>query len=101
MLTLNTVKNAPNLSKNPKANRKNGFARVEATPKNIGVMVVDDQAVVRVGLRVLLEDTPGMHFVSEAGDLETALSALGENQPDVILLDLLTSMIAYWNFYPS
>lgn len=57
----------------------------------IGVMLVDDHAVVREGYRRLLESEAGIHVVSEHADAESAQAAL-ERLPDggvdVIVLDL-------------
>jgi DNA-binding NarL/FixJ family response regulator len=78
-----------------------GRAASKAANDNIGVLVIDDQAVVRVGLRLLLEDTPGMRFVDEAHDLETARAAIAKVQPDVILLDLLMSDERALEFLPE
>jgi len=55
---------------------------------NISVLIVDDHPVVRQGLRVLLEVQDGIEVTGEAGDGATALALAGEQEPDVILLDL-------------
>jgi DNA-binding NarL/FixJ family response regulator len=55
---------------------------------NISVLIVDDHPVVRQGLRVLLEVQDGIEVTGEAGDGVTALALAGEQEPDVILLDL-------------
>ncbi|GAA3688881.1 response regulator transcription factor [Nonomuraea antimicrobica] len=54
----------------------------------IRVAVADDQAVVRMGLRTLLEREPGMECVGEAGDGREALALIGRTRPDVLLLDI-------------
>lgn len=51
------------------------------------VVVVDDQALVRQGIRTLLE-IAGVEVADEAGDGGEALAVIGEVQPDVVLLDL-------------
>jgi two-component system, NarL family, response regulator DevR len=56
-----------------------------------GVMLVDDHAIVRRGLRSILELEPDISVVAEAGDQAEALRALDRVQPDVILLDLKLS----------
>jgi NarL family two-component system response regulator LiaR len=53
------------------------------------VLIVDDHAVVRQGLRLLLESYSDLVVVGEAEDGETALRRAAALQPDVILLDLL------------
>jgi DNA-binding NarL/FixJ family response regulator len=54
----------------------------------INILIVDDYAAVRAGLRALLESEPDMLVVGEAGDAETAVKQARLLQPDVILLDL-------------
>jgi DNA-binding NarL/FixJ family response regulator len=52
------------------------------------VLVVDDQTVVRDGLVLLLGLLPGLDVVGSARDGEEAVRLVGENQPDVVLMDL-------------
>jgi DNA-binding NarL/FixJ family response regulator len=52
------------------------------------VLVVDDQTVVRDGLVLLLGLLPGLEVVGSAGDGEEAVRLVGENKPDVVLMDL-------------
>ena len=53
----------------------------------ITVVLADDHAVVRAGLRLLLAQG-GMDVVAEAGDVETALRYVLGHKPDVLVLDL-------------
>ena len=55
----------------------------------IGVMLVDDHAVVREGLRAFLQLQPDIKVVGEAAGGAAALEAARAAQPDVILMDLL------------
>jgi two-component system, NarL family, response regulator DevR len=55
------------------------------------VMLVDDHAVVRRGLRSILELEPDISVVAEAGGWAEALDALERTRPDVIVLDLKLS----------
>jgi two-component system, NarL family, response regulator DevR len=55
------------------------------------VLLVDDHAIVRRGLRSILELEPDIAVVAEAGDRAEALRALDRARPDVILLDLKLS----------
>jgi two-component system, NarL family, response regulator DevR len=55
------------------------------------VMLVDDHAIVRRGLRSILELEPDISVVAEAGDWSETLVALERTEPDVILLDLKLS----------
>ena len=54
----------------------------------IGVMLVDDHAVVRVGFRMLLELAPDVRVVGEADDGETACRSYAQLHPDVVVMDL-------------
>jgi NarL family two-component system response regulator LiaR len=53
------------------------------------VLVVDDHAVVREGLRAFLELQDGIEVVGEAADGEEALAAADRLRPDVVLIDLV------------
>jgi NarL family two-component system response regulator LiaR len=55
----------------------------------IRVVIADDHAVVRQGLRTFLELQEDMEVVGEAGDGEQALVLAAELEPDVILMDLV------------
>mgnify|MGYP001097219057 CR=1 FL=1 len=54
----------------------------------IRVLLVDDQKLMREGLRVLLELEPDLDVVAEAGDGQAALEAYAAHQPDVVLMDV-------------
>jgi NarL family two-component system response regulator LiaR len=57
--------------------------------EEIRVLVADDHAVVREGLRALIETEPGMALVGEAADGVEAVRQACALEPDVILLDLV------------
>jgi two-component system, NarL family, nitrate/nitrite response regulator NarL len=57
-------------------------------PKQIRILLVDDHAVIRMGLRLLIESRPGLTVVGEAADSAGALEITARERPDIILLDL-------------
>jgi len=57
-------------------------------PDPIRLLIVDDQRLMREGLRTLLELERGFEIVGEAGDGQAALDAYAELQPDVALMDI-------------
>ena len=57
--------------------------------ETIRVLIADDHAVVRQGLRFLIDYEPGMKVVGEAADGLQAVEQARSLQPDVILLDLV------------
>lgn len=54
----------------------------------IRVVLVDDQTLLRRGLRGLLELTPDIQVAAEASDGEEAVRVIAETAPDVVLLDV-------------
>ncbi|WP_353950450.1 response regulator transcription factor [Knoellia sp. S7-12] len=54
----------------------------------IRVLVVDDQALVRAGFRMILEIEPDLDVVGEAADGEAAVAMAAEVSPDVVLMDV-------------
>ncbi len=54
----------------------------------IRVMVVDDDAMVRTGVRALLEHDPGLLVVAEVADGDEVIDAVHAHYPDVVLMDL-------------
>jgi NarL family two-component system response regulator LiaR len=59
------------------------------TSKPIRVLIADDHAIVREGLRWLLHTEPDMELVGEAADGVEALSKVRALRPDVMVLDLV------------
>ena len=55
----------------------------------IRVLLVDDHAVVRAGLRLLLDAEDDIETVGEAGDARTAVFEARAKKPDVILMDVV------------
>ena len=54
----------------------------------IRILIVDDHAMLRAGLKLLIEGHRDMRVVGEAGDLRTAIDAAKKTTPDVVILDL-------------
>jgi DNA-binding NarL/FixJ family response regulator len=52
------------------------------------ILLVDDHALVRAGMRSLLQDLTGIEVVAEASDGVEALAAAERERPDVVLMDI-------------
>lgn len=52
------------------------------------IFLVDDHALVRAGIRTLLESLDGVEIVGEAGDGYEALKLISERKPDLVFLDV-------------
>ena len=55
---------------------------------SIGVLVVDDEELVRTGLRLILDAEPDLTVVGTAGDGADAVAAVRRLRPDVVLMDI-------------
>lgn len=55
----------------------------------ISVMIVDDHAVIRSGLRMLIEQDQAMSVVAQAGTVAQAIELAQRERPDIIVLDLV------------
>ncbi|WP_058470470.1 two-component system response regulator LetA [Legionella jordanis] len=62
----------------------------------IKVLIVDDHALVRMGIRRLLEDMPDVEVVADAESGEQALTLVKSHKPDVVLLDMKMPGIDGW-----
>jgi two-component system, NarL family, response regulator NreC len=60
----------------------------EAGIEPIRLVLADDHAVVRSGLRMLLDSEPGLEVVAEASDVDSAKRYVRGHHPDVLVLDL-------------
>jgi DNA-binding NarL/FixJ family response regulator len=56
--------------------------------KKIRILLADDHAVLRAGIRVLLEAQPDLEVIGEAGDGQAAVQRARELQPDVVVMDI-------------
>jgi len=61
---------------------------MEESPATIDIVISDDHAIFREGLRKLLEAEPGMRIVGEAADGEETVNLVRQLNPQVLLLDL-------------
>jgi two-component system response regulator NreC len=57
-------------------------------PQPIRIVIADDHAVVRSGLRMVLDSEHDIEVVAEAGDIPSALRAVRAYHPEVLVLDL-------------
>ena len=55
---------------------------------SIRVLIVDDQAMVRVGFRMIVASEPGMEVAGEAADGDEVLELARRTRPDVVLMDV-------------
>jgi two-component system, NarL family, response regulator NreC len=58
-------------------------------PLSIRVLIVDDHAVLRAGLRLVIDSEPDLETVGEAGTVRDAIFEARSLKPDVILMDLM------------
>jgi len=54
----------------------------------IGVVVADDEGMIRIGIRAILASDPDIEVVAEAADGREAIDAVQRHRPDVVLLDI-------------
>src|SRR6185437_6192679 len=76
------------LVRNPNAQGSEGAFEMPARSSKIRVMIADDHAILRAGLRMLVDAQSDMEVVSEAPDGEKAVQTARETKPTVALLDL-------------
>lgn len=63
-------------------------AMTASEPWTVGVLIVDDDPLVRAGLAMMLGGAPDIRVVAEAGDGTEALSLVDRYAPDVVLMDI-------------
>ncbi|GAA4188677.1 BTAD domain-containing putative transcriptional regulator [Microbispora amethystogenes] len=74
------VPNAPDGSR--------GTEPARAGTRALRVLIADDQALVRTGLKVILDSEPGLDLVGEAENGERAIALVRDARPDVVLMDI-------------
>jgi two-component system response regulator NreC len=52
------------------------------------ILIVDDHAILRAGLRIFLSDQTDMDVIAEAGDSHEAMQAIARSEPNLVTLDL-------------
>jgi DNA-binding NarL/FixJ family response regulator len=70
------------------ADRRRGGPDRRENGERIRILLVDDHALIRVGMRSIIEHEPDMDIVGEADDPRSAVEAALETTPDIILMDL-------------
>jgi two-component system, NarL family, response regulator NreC len=68
--------------------RAAGTSEEEIGAEPVRLVLADDHAVVRSGLRMLLDSEPGFEVVAEASNIESAKRYVRGHHPDVLVLDL-------------
>ncbi|MEC7726733.1 MAG: response regulator transcription factor, partial [Planctomycetota bacterium] len=57
-------------------------------PKQISIVLIDDQAIVRAAFRSLLNSVDRFEVIGDAGDARGGIELVGELKPDVVILDI-------------
>jgi len=73
----------------------------EGSKPTIGILLVDDHAVIRAALRMLVEKQPGMIVVGEAGNKTEAVAIAARELPEIIVLDLCLGEESGATFIPE
>lgn len=63
-------------------------SRPSGAPHTTRIVIVDDEMLVRAGLRMILESASDLRVVGEAGDGADAVAAVEMYRPDVVLMDI-------------
>jgi two-component system nitrate/nitrite response regulator NarL len=75
--------------------------QAEAQRHPIRILLVDDHAIMREGLRMLIQSQASMQVVGEAGNKAEAIALAAREQPDIILLDLILGRENAVDFVPE
>lgn len=66
---------------------------IDSSEAQIRVLVVDDHAIMRDGIRALINEQEDMHVIGEAEDGRTAVELAGRLHPDVVLMDIAMPLL--------
>ncbi|MEU9338473.1 response regulator transcription factor [Streptomyces sp. NPDC048290] len=61
---------------------------MDGEPEPVRIVIVDDEQLVRLALRLVIDAEPDLTVVAEAADGDAALTAVEEQRPDVVLMDI-------------
>ncbi|GAA3582129.1 response regulator transcription factor [Amycolatopsis ultiminotia] len=61
---------------------------MDSEPEPVRVVIVDDDQLVRMALRLVIDGEPDLTIVAEAADGDAAIGAVDEHRPDVVLMDV-------------
>ncbi|MGI5192838.1 response regulator [Streptomyces sp. CA-288835] len=61
---------------------------MDTDPEPVRVVIVDDEQLVRMALRLVIDGEPDLTVVAEAADGDAALTVVDEHRPDVVLMDV-------------
>ena len=64
------------------------MSEAQRDPRDIGVLIVDDDALVRVGLVMMMGGAPDIKVLAEAEDGKGVLELVERHSPDVVLMDI-------------
>ena len=78
----------PMIDQSSSATVLNSPTRREQDEATLRIVLADDHAVVRAGIRMLLESQPGWEVVAESADADSAARQVRGHKPDVLILDL-------------
>src|ERR1043165_6296552 len=76
-------------------------AAMEPAPQRIRILIIDDQLVVREGLRLLIENHPGLKIAAMAGNRSEALEMIKREVFDLIILNLELEGTSALSFIPQ
>lgn len=75
-------------------------SEVSKSDAPVRVYLVDDQAIIRAGLRSLLHDRRDIHVVGDTGDPQADLDRMQELRPDVLVLDVTMHEVSCLDLLP-